>query len=115
MIAIAIFCGAAAAGAIHSSGISCAARADGARAARGPLRRSPQPKTVSVVIAAHNGERFLAAKLDSVLALDYPRELIEILVVSDGSTDRTDDIVREYAPRGACACCAWSAAASVRR
>jgi poly-beta-1,6-N-acetyl-D-glucosamine synthase len=65
-----------------------------------PVFKSRRRKTVSVVIPAHNGERFIGAKLDSVLALDYPRELMEILVVSDGSTDRTDSIVREFAPQG---------------
>src|SRR5580692_2461895 len=65
-----------------------------------PVLKSRQRKTVSVVIAAHNGERFIGAKLDSVLALDYPRELMEILVISDGSTDRTDSIVQEFAPQG---------------
>jgi cellulose synthase/poly-beta-1,6-N-acetylglucosamine synthase-like glycosyltransferase len=53
-----------------------------------------------VVIAVHDGERFIRAKLDSVLALDYPRELMEILVISDGSADGTDSIVREFAPQG---------------
>jgi cellulose synthase/poly-beta-1,6-N-acetylglucosamine synthase-like glycosyltransferase len=65
-----------------------------------PVIKSRQRKTVSVVIAAHDGERFIAAKLDSVLALDYPRELMEILVISDGSTDRTESIVENYAPQG---------------
>jgi biofilm PGA synthesis N-glycosyltransferase PgaC len=65
-----------------------------------PVFKSTQRKTVSVVIAVHDGERFVGAKLDSILALDYPRELMEILVVSDGSTDRTDAIVQEFAPQG---------------
>jgi cellulose synthase/poly-beta-1,6-N-acetylglucosamine synthase-like glycosyltransferase len=65
-----------------------------------PVLKSRQRKTVSVVIAVHDGERFIGAKLDSVLALDYPRELMETLVVSDGSTDRTDSIVRRFAPQG---------------
>ena len=46
---------------------------------------------------AHNGEAYIGAKLDSILGLDYPRELMEIIVVSDGSTDRTDEIVGGYA------------------
>jgi len=65
-----------------------------------PIRKDGQPKTVSVIIAVHNGARFIRDKLDSVLALDYPPELMDILIVSDESTDQTDDIVREYAPRG---------------
>jgi poly-beta-1,6-N-acetyl-D-glucosamine synthase len=71
-----------------------------ARLSRKPVARHRERKTVSVVIAAWNGERFIAEKLDSILALEYPRELMEIIVVSDGSTDRTDDIVREYAGQG---------------
>jgi len=65
-----------------------------------PVCKSRQRKTVSVLIPVHNGERFIGAKLDSILALDYPRELMEILVISDGSTDRTDSIVGEFAPQG---------------
>jgi cellulose synthase/poly-beta-1,6-N-acetylglucosamine synthase-like glycosyltransferase len=56
--------------------------------------------TVSIVLAVYNGAAFLRAKLDCLLGLDYPRELVEILVVSDGSTDQTEDIVRSYADRG---------------
>lgn len=65
-----------------------------------PIQKLPQRKSVSVIIAVHNGERFVAQKLESVLALEYPRELMEILVVSDGSTDRTDSIVEQFANRG---------------
>jgi cellulose synthase/poly-beta-1,6-N-acetylglucosamine synthase-like glycosyltransferase len=65
-----------------------------------PIRKDGEPKSVSVIIAVHNGARFIRDKLDSVLALDYPAELMDVLVVSDESTDETDDIVREYATRG---------------
>lgn len=71
-----------------------------ARTGSKPVAKRRQQKSVSVVIAAYNAEAFLSKKLESLLALDYPRELIEILVVSDGSTDRTDEIVQGYAPRG---------------
>jgi cellulose synthase/poly-beta-1,6-N-acetylglucosamine synthase-like glycosyltransferase len=56
--------------------------------------------TVSIIITAHNEERDLAAKLENTLALDYPRELLEVIVASDCSTDRTDQIAREFAGRG---------------
>ncbi|MBL8173316.1 MAG: glycosyltransferase family 2 protein [Bryobacterales bacterium] len=62
-------------------------------------RRSNEPE-VSVVIAVHNGERFLDQKLRSVLALDYPRAKMEILVVSDGSTDRTVAIAEQFSREG---------------
>ena len=56
--------------------------------------------TVTLVIAAHNEERCLAAKLENSLALDYPRERLEIIVASDGSSDRTHEIAESYADRG---------------
>ena len=58
------------------------------------------PKSISVVIAVHNGEAFLADKLNSILNCGYPAELMEIIVASDGSTDRTEEIAAEFASRG---------------
>src|SRR5919202_2239041 len=55
---------------------------------------------VSVIITAYNEERDLAAKLENTLALDYPPELLEIIVASDCSSDRTDEIARSFASRG---------------
>lgn len=56
--------------------------------------------TVSLVIAAHNEEKVLWEKLGNSLALDYPRDRLEIIVASDGSTDATNDIVKAFADRG---------------
>ena len=56
--------------------------------------------SVSAILAVYNGAEFIAAKLESILALDYPRELLQIIVVSDGSTDQTESIVRGFAGRG---------------
>jgi cellulose synthase/poly-beta-1,6-N-acetylglucosamine synthase-like glycosyltransferase len=64
------------------------------------VRAAPFEPTVSVVITAYNEERDLRGKLHNTLALDYPREKLEILVASDCSTDATDDIAREFAPQG---------------
>jgi cellulose synthase/poly-beta-1,6-N-acetylglucosamine synthase-like glycosyltransferase len=64
------------------------------------VRRGDFESTVSVIITAYNEERDLASKLENTLALDYPSELVEIIVASDCSSDRTDDIVKEFAPRG---------------
>jgi len=61
-----------------------------------PVLKNRQRKSVSILIAVHNGEQFIAEKLDSLLRLDYPRELVEILVVSDGSTDRTVPVVQRF-------------------
>lgn len=51
---------------------------------------------VTLLIAAYNEEKDIAKKLDNSLALDYPKEKLEIVVASDGSTDRTDEIVKGY-------------------
>jgi cellulose synthase/poly-beta-1,6-N-acetylglucosamine synthase-like glycosyltransferase len=51
--------------------------------------------SVAVIVAAHNEERVIRRLLESLAALDYPRERVQILVASDGSTDRTDEIVGE--------------------
>jgi poly-beta-1,6-N-acetyl-D-glucosamine synthase len=75
--------------------LACLAR----RNAR-PVRREPIEPHISIIIAVFNGEQHLKQKLDSVLALDYPREKTEILVASDGSTDRTSQIADSYAERG---------------
>jgi len=62
-----------------------------------PLARGSDLKTVTVVLCVYNGEKWIGEKLRSILALDYPRDLLQILVVSDGSTDRTASIVAEFA------------------
>ncbi len=55
---------------------------------------------VALVIAAYNEDDVIAAKLENALALDYPRDLLRIVVASDASSDGTDDVVRSYAERG---------------
>lgn len=61
-------------------------------------RREPEsPIPVSLLICAYNEETSIGKKIEASLALDYPPECLEIVVVSDGSTDRTDAIVGEYA------------------
>lgn len=55
---------------------------------------------VTVLIPAYNEEKYIAQKLDNTLALDYPREKIQILVAADGSSDATPDIVNSYADKG---------------
>lgn len=60
-----------------------------------PQRGPVQPR-ITVVITAFNEEKAIGAKLDNVLGLSYPPELVSVLVVSDGSTDGTDEIVQAY-------------------
>src|ERR1035437_6714483 len=64
-----------------------------------PVRKAAWPATVSVILPVYNGEPWVAAKLESILALNYPGELVEILVVSDGSTDATGRIVGGFTGR----------------
>jgi len=62
--------------------------------------REPIRPTVSLVISAFNEERVIGGKLENSFALDYPRGKLEVIVASDASTDRTDDIVRGFADPG---------------
>ena len=64
---------------------------------RKEVRRGPYSPFVSVVIVVRNEERVLERKLENLLTLDYPAELTQLVVVSDGSTDRTEPILHEYA------------------
>jgi cellulose synthase/poly-beta-1,6-N-acetylglucosamine synthase-like glycosyltransferase len=73
---------------------------------RGPARLRPGsgrdsglPK-VSLLISAYNEESVIEEKIINSLSLDYPKDLLEIIVVSDASTDRTDEIVKRYERRG---------------
>jgi cellulose synthase/poly-beta-1,6-N-acetylglucosamine synthase-like glycosyltransferase len=65
-----------------------------------PFRPAPIEPTVSFLIAAYNEEAVIAEKLENTLALDYPRDKLEIVVASDGSTDGTHAVVERFAERG---------------
>lgn len=56
--------------------------------------------TVAISVPAYNEEQQVDELLRSLLALDYPKDRLQILIVSDASSDRTDEIVRSYADRG---------------
>jgi len=55
---------------------------------------------ISIVLPVYNEAAVIAGTLERILALDYPADRRQILVVSDASTDGTDDIVAEFASRG---------------
>lgn len=64
---------------------------------------TPAPNTtsdtyplVSVLVAAHNEERDIGKKIENTLASDYPSEQVEVVIASDGSSDRTAEIVRQF-------------------
>jgi cellulose synthase/poly-beta-1,6-N-acetylglucosamine synthase-like glycosyltransferase len=65
-----------------------------------PVNRDDISPSVSIIITAYNEERDIATKLENTLAIDYPKDLLEIIVASDCSSDGTDEIVRRFADRG---------------
>ena len=65
---------------------------------RRPVRKEAITPSVSIIIAARNEEVNLPAKLENLRQLNYPAERIQIVVASDGSTDRTAEILRQASP-----------------
>ena len=61
---------------------------------------SPEWPSISIVLPAYNEAATIARTLEQLLAIDYPAHKRQILVVSDASTDGTDDIVAQFAARG---------------
>ncbi len=55
---------------------------------------------VSLIIAVHNEEKVIREKLENSLSQDYPEDKLEIIVASDCSDDKTDEIVSEFEKRG---------------
>ena len=70
-----------------------------ARLSPRPIAKGDATPPISIIIAVHNGEDRLEAKLEQTLALDYPGPR-QIIVASDGSTDRTNAIAERFAARG---------------
>lgn len=64
------------------------------------IKKGDITPTVSFIITAYNEERRIQEKLENTLKQDYPREKLEIIVASDCSTDKTDEIVKAYQSRG---------------
>jgi len=67
-----------------------------------PKRRHEPPADpanwppVSVLVSVYNEEKHIAERIENLLALDYPRDKLQILIGSDGSTDKTNEIVGSY-------------------
>ena len=68
------------------------------------IKKAEITPSVSLVIAAYNEEKAIEEKIKNSLALDYPRDKLEIIVVSDGSTDKTNEIVQKFALQGVKLC-----------
>jgi cellulose synthase/poly-beta-1,6-N-acetylglucosamine synthase-like glycosyltransferase len=74
-----------------------------AASARGDARESTDDfawPSITITVPCYNEERSIAATLDALLAVDYPANRRQIVVISDASSDGTDDIVRAFAGRG---------------
>ena len=56
--------------------------------------------TVTLIVSAYNEEKTIRSKLENCLNLNYPKDKLSILIVSDCSDDQTDSIVREYENQG---------------
>src|SRR6266480_5579660 len=67
---------------------------------RSQTGQSKHLPSVTLIISAYNEEKVIGEKIENALSLDYPRELLEIVIVSDGSIDRTSKFVLEFAQRG---------------
>jgi cellulose synthase/poly-beta-1,6-N-acetylglucosamine synthase-like glycosyltransferase len=65
-----------------------------------PWRRGNAKPLISVIVAAHNEECVIESKIKNLLSSDYPRERVEVLIGSDGSSDNTESIVRKFAADG---------------
>jgi cellulose synthase/poly-beta-1,6-N-acetylglucosamine synthase-like glycosyltransferase len=63
------------------------------------VRKATIEPSVTILISAYNEEEAIGATILNKLALDYSRDKLEVLVISDGSTDRTDDVVRGVSNR----------------
>ena len=70
------------------------------RLCRQELRRAEITPLVSFIVVAHNEATVIRQKLENLLALDYPRDRVSVLVASDGSDDDTEALVEGYAGRG---------------
>jgi hypothetical protein len=71
-----------------------------ARRPRPPVASGISWPMVTVTVPVYNAEGTIAATIDRLLELDYPKDRLQILVMSDASSDGTDAIVRGYAARG---------------
>ena len=64
--------------------------------AKKPWVKSEITPSVTLLVSAYNEENVIKQKIENCLALEYPKSLLTIMVCSDGSTDRTNEILEEY-------------------
>lgn len=66
-----------------------------------PAKKSENKPAISIIIPTYNEELLIGKKLDNIFKLDYPRELMEVVII-DSSTDRTTEIIKDYQKRYDC-------------
>jgi len=64
------------------------------------VKRTAVLPSITFIVTVHNEETRIKDKLENTLSLDYPKDRLQILVASDGSSDRTNDIVRDHRNQG---------------
>ncbi|MGB8658694.1 MAG: glycosyltransferase [Candidatus Zixiibacteriota bacterium] len=67
---------------------------------RRPVQKGDVTPSVSIIIAVHNEEKIIKEKIENTLSLNYPQEKLEIIIVSDCSTDSTDQMVSQFEKEG---------------
>src|SRR6187549_3399022 len=61
-----------------------------------PVRKAAIEPTVTLIVPAHDEEDVIEGRVQNLLELDYPADKLELVVASDGSTDRTHELVSGY-------------------
>ena len=67
---------------------------------RKSVRKGKYEPRITLIITAYNEEKRIGRKIENTLALRYPKEKFQVLIASDGSTDRTNDIARGFGAEG---------------
>lgn len=65
-----------------------------------PVDKASITPYISIVVSAYNEEKNIAAKLNDILNIDYPKDKMEVFIISDASSDRTDEIVKGVVDKG---------------
>lgn len=64
------------------------------------IKKKPNQPSVTILIPAYNEQDCIEGTIKNKLDLDYPKDKLEIIVISDGSTDETEKIVKQFEPKG---------------
>ncbi len=65
-----------------------------------PVNKATITPPISIVVSAYNEEKNIGAKLNDITNIDYPKDKMEVVVISDKSSDRTDEIIKSFSDKG---------------